>query len=113
MTCPHCSQDFPLTWSRYARSLFGKHTCPHCGERSTFRATLPYIALLLLAWGMIFAVATAIRLAAFPTYAHERPSLLWFAAVIALGNLVLLPFDRFYDARFRKLRKLRCDTHAP
>jgi hypothetical protein len=113
MTCPHCSQNFPLTWSRYARSLFGRHTCPYCGKRSTFRGTFPYIALLFLAWGMFFAVAIAIRSAAFPGHARERPSLLWFAAVIALGNLVILPLDRFYDARFRKLRKLRRDTHAP
>jgi hypothetical protein len=30
-----------------------------------------------------------------------------------VGNLAVLPFDRFYDERFRKLRKLRRDTHAP
>jgi len=113
MTCPHCSQNFQLIWSRYARSFLGRHTCPHCGKQSTFRATLPYIALLLVAWGIVFAAAIAIRSAAFPAHAHARPTPLWFAAVFALGSLVLLPLDKFYDARFRKLRKLRCDTHAP
>jgi hypothetical protein len=69
--------------------------------------------MLLLAWAVIFAVAIAIRSAAFPTRAHERPTLLWFAAVIGLGCLVVLPLDRFYDAKFRKLRKLGHDTNAP
>ncbi len=102
MTCPHCSQTFPLTWSRYARSLFGRHTCPHCGKRSTFRATATYLAFVAVAWLIVYGV-----------HAYERPSLLWFAAVFLVGNLAVLPFDRFYDERFRKLRKLRRAAHAP
>ena len=113
MSCPHCSRNFQLTWSRYARSFLGRHTFLHCGKQSTFRATLPYIALLLVAWGIVFAAAIAIRSAAFPAHPHARPTPLWFAAVFALGSLVLLPLDKFYDARFRKLRKLRCDTLRP
>ncbi len=111
MTCPHCSQTFPLTWSRYARSLFGRHTCPHCGKRSTFRATATYLAFVAVAWLIVYGVAIGFRAAVF--HAYERPSLLWFAAVFLVGNLAVLPFDRFYDERFRKLRKLRRAAHAP
>jgi hypothetical protein len=111
MTCPHCSQNFPLTWSRYARSPFGKHTCPHCGKRSTFRVTAAYLFVLAVAWLIVYGVAIGFRADVF--HAYDRPSLLWFAAVFLAGCLAVVPLDRFYDERFRKLRKLRHDTHAP
>jgi hypothetical protein len=112
MTCPHCSQTFPLTRSRYGRSPFGKHTYPHCGKRSTFKVTAAYLIVLAVAWLLVYGVAIGFRAAIF--HAYERPSLLWFAAAVFLvGCLVVLLLDKFYDQHFRKLRKLRRDTHAP
>jgi hypothetical protein len=111
MTCPHCSQSFPLTWSRYARSPFGRHTCPRCGRRSTFRATATYLAFVAVTWLIVYGIAIGFRAAIFHSY--ERPSLLWFAAVFLVGSLAVLPLDRLYDERFRKLKKLGHGTYAP
>ena len=112
MTCPYCNRDFPLTWSRYAPSPFGRHTCPHCGKRSALKATLAYIAVLVIETVVVYGVALVIRAVAFPDRWRERPSLLWFLEVSALAFLVTFPIDRFYDARFRKLQRSRRDTHA-
>ena len=82
-------------------------SAPHSGGRSS---TLHYFYSRGVWFPQMRLLSDRLR---FRSHARERPSLLWFAAVIALGNLVLLPLDRFYDARFRKLRKLHRDTHAP
>jgi ssDNA-binding Zn-finger/Zn-ribbon topoisomerase 1 len=84
MTCPDCSQSFPLTWSRYARSLFGSHTCPHCRERSAFRASATYLAFVIIAWFVVYGVAIGFREAVFHT--SERATLLWFSAIFVVGK---------------------------
>jgi len=53
MNCPNCAHGVDLTWSRYLRSVSGRHVCPRCGQRFRLQITPAY----LLLWLDIIAVA--------------------------------------------------------
>ena len=105
MTCPHCHHQFPLTWSRYFRSPGGAHTCPQCGKRSQLKLTLSYLLVTFIAW-LVFAAA-AVAILIFFLHKPWREVLTWrrAVAVLILGCVVMLPVDKFYDERFRRLEK--------
>lgn len=110
MICPHCEHLFPLTWRRYGKSLLGKHICPACGRISRFRLTASYFAFVLGAWIFFFALALVVALLIFPKTWQHLVSIPYFAILYFVGCMVLLPFDRWIDERFRKLEKSKDET---
>ena len=112
MTCPHCNHSFPLTWSRYFRAPLGKHTCPSCGRRAKFKLTATYLAVVLIAWLIFYGAAFLVIVVAFPGRWQRILKAPHAIAACVIGCVVLLPLDRVYDERFRRLEKLSDDTHG-
>ena len=114
MICPYCAHTFPLTWHRYWKALFGKHTCPSCGRKSRLSAGLgywlwyvPLVTLLPVAGVLVGAFLYAFSS---PGHTEEQilsyfESWLWVAALIVPSALIL-PIDRMIDERVRKLRPI-------
>lgn len=48
MKCPYCTHEFPLTWARYFRAVFGRHSCPSCNKVSKLAMTRQYVATLVV-----------------------------------------------------------------
>jgi hypothetical protein len=105
MKCPHCNHSFPLTWRRYAKSPLGKHICPACASASRFRLSASYLALLGVAWLVYFALAFAVMALIFPNTSQRLFDIPHFVILYFVGCIILIPFDRFFDERFRKLEK--------
>jgi hypothetical protein len=68
---------------------------------------LSYFAFIILAW-MVF-VSFAFLVATSLISSHERKTLgpAYIISVYILGCIVIMPLDRWYDEKFRKLEKLR------
>lgn len=47
MNCPACATSIELDWSRYLRSVSGRHTCPACATVFRFKLTKSYLLLWL------------------------------------------------------------------
>jgi hypothetical protein len=94
-----------VTWSRYLRAPIGKHTCSGCGKCSRFRLTAGYLAAVLAATCAYYGVAFAATIIAFPGHWH-RPDKAYIAALLAIGCVVLIAFDKYFDGRHRKLEKV-------
>ena len=115
MKCPHCHEVFPLTWSRYWRAPFGKHTCPRCAKKSKLHSSLVYWLLywplLLIAPAVsVFGIGVVYALMAGPGQSDARIAAyfdgwMWVPAML-LPFVLFPPIDRFIDERFRKLRPL-------
>ena len=106
MTCPHCSHSFPLTWRRYARSPFGKHICPACGRASRFKLKLSYLTFVLVAWVVFLALAFLVTVLVFPkTWQRTVAGIPYFVLLYFVGCIVIIPLDKCFDERFRKLEK--------
>ncbi len=120
MTCPFCTQSFPLTWRRYWKAPFGRHICPSCGRKSKLRTGFLYwalyVPLLMIAPFATLLVALLVYGLAFPRSFEE--DLAWFLgspwsriALLVLWVL-LFPIDRMIDERFRKLQVPRGEENA-
>ena len=105
MICPYCNHSFPLTWSRYARSPRGRHTCPSCHKLSKFKLTLSYCLLAAGSWVVLFALIFVVTALLLPRGARVL-GLYYFLGLYLIGLVFLIPLDRFYDEKFRKLEKL-------
>ncbi|SRR5258706_8874947 len=112
MTCPHCNHSFPLTWRRYAKSPLGKHTCPACGRVSRFRWTVSYVTFVLIAWIVFLAVAFVVTLLIFPKTWQRMVGIPYYVSLYFVGCIVIIPLDRFFDERFRKLERPKDETIA-
>ena len=112
MTCPYCNQSFPLTWGRYVKSPLGKHTCPACGKVSRLGFTASYFVVIVVAWILILALAFLFTVLIFPKTWRRVIGIPFAALVYIIGCVVLIPFDKFFDARFRKLKKLKDEKIA-
>jgi hypothetical protein len=107
MVCPHCHRSFPLSWGRYIRSPLGKHMCPECGESSRLSWTLSYFAFLIVAWVSFVTVAFLVTRWLWPHFEQTGEQAPFYVAVYLTGCVLIVPLDRWYDERFRKLEKPR------
>ncbi len=107
MICPHCKRSFPLTWGRYLRSPLGKHQCPDCGEVSRLNWPKAYFAFAILAWVCFVTLAFFLTQSFTLTEARRPVGVRYYLAIYLIGCAVLVPLDRWYDERFRKLERLR------
>src|SRR5262249_37068162 len=106
MTCPHCGHAFPLTWARYLRSPLGTHVCPDCGTISRLNWPFSYFAFVIVSW--IFFVNFAFLVISTLVAPDRRQAMgaFYFVTVYIIGCIVMIPLDRWYDERFRKLEKI-------
>lgn len=97
MKCPHCNQEFPLTWGRYWSTGWVRHHCPHCRQYSRFQFTilvyLQYLSLVLL--GVVF--LGLISLAITGNW--------WFLGFVAGGSFAIPFITKFIGDRYLKLEK--------
>jgi membrane protein YdbS with pleckstrin-like domain len=110
MTCPHCNHSFPLTWRRYASSPTGKHICPSCNRVSKFKWTVAYITLVTVAWIAFVAIVFVVTVFVLPQTWHRMVGPEYFVILYLAGCVVLIPLDRYFDERFRKLEKSKDET---
>lgn len=47
MKCPHCDNVIELTWKRYWRAPFGRHSCSSCGNRFRMKRSFRYYGTLI------------------------------------------------------------------
>ncbi len=113
MTCPYCNHSFPLTWRRYFSSPFGRHVCPQCGRKSKFRLTVSYVAVISVAWIVFYGLALALTVLVFPKTWREILGIPYFAVIFLIGCMVVLPFDKLLDGKFRRLEKLKDEVQPP
>ena len=66
----------------------------------------------MVAWIIYDGIALALTVVAFPDRWQRILTIPYFIAVFVVGCIVLVPFDRVYEGRYRKLEKMRDDTHA-
>jgi len=105
MRCPHCNEEFPLTWGRYWRSPAGGHICPHCQKPSRFRISA-YSLLLRVPVFCLGAIPVGL-------ICHIWLSITWsLVGFMAGGILVALPIDKFIDGRYRRLEKVDANDAA-
>ncbi len=87
MNCPTCKKRIELNWSRYLRSVSGRHTCPACATTFGFKLTKSYLLLWLdiivvaLLTGMIVRIVLTEKFA----YAPDDPQLLALSVVIPVS----------------------------
>ena len=107
MLCPYCNHSFEHTWARYFGSPFGKHQCPDCGGKSRFSLTVGYVALLFFGYIALVAVATGVFcLLAGRTWREIIFHFRYSVVVFAVATVPMIFFDKFYEARFRRLRRI-------
>jgi hypothetical protein len=106
MTCPYCHHVFPLTWGRYFRSPLGTHACPACGTTSRLNWPLRYFAFVVLAWLVFVSFAFLLAGRLFSPEKREAMGVYYFILIYVIGCALIMPLDRWYDERFRKLEKL-------
>jgi hypothetical protein len=94
MTCPYCNHTFPLTWARYYKEKWGRHTCPRCSKtgRLKFR---PLASIIEIIVGLACALPGGLALQ------------YWLGGLWPLLGLipmlcVILPLDRRIDEKHRE-----------
>ena len=100
MKCPYCTVEFPLTWKRYAKAPFGKHTCPSCKKQSRLRYTTKYVLCAMLPIALFAGCLTFL----FLHYSGGKDYTVLLAIGIALA--VGLPLDRYCDDKFKNLKQI-------
>ncbi len=98
MNCPTCATCIELNWSRYLRSVSGRHTCPACATTFRFKLTGTYLLLWLdiiviaLITGMIVRIVLTEQFA----YAADDPQLLALSVVVpvSIWGSVFLALNR-------------------
>lgn len=98
MNCPACATSIELTWSRYLRSISGRHTCPACATTFRFKLTKTYLLLWLdiIAVALITGVILRVVLAERYGYADSGPQLfaLSLAVSVSIWGGVFLALNR-------------------
>lgn len=101
MNCPACAMRIKLSWSRYLRSLSGRHTCPACATVFSFRLTKSYLLLWLdiIALALITAALVRTALLEYLGYAVDDrralalsialPVIVWGSVFLALNRRAL------------------------
>ena len=120
MICPHCSCSFPLSWSRYRKSPWGKHSCPGCGRTSRLRASVLFYAIYVpvgIVFQLLGVILGALAFAyVVPGTIDERVTAYfeegWWFAVLVASVVLFFPVDRFLDERFRKLQPMKGEGNA-
>ena len=105
MICPYCNHSFPLTWARYFRSPLGKHDCPECGAVSRLNWPPSYFAFAILVWVAYVTASLFLTQSFTPTERRHPLGAPYFLAIYLIGCVIIVPLDRWYDERFRKLEK--------
>lgn len=97
MKCPNCNNTFPLTWSRYFKSPFGKHICPSCHKESVLKFSKMHflfkaiiIVLLLFFLYLVLLIITS-------------GNIYSFIPALVMSLILALPIDKFHDEKFKKL----------
>jgi hypothetical protein len=111
MNCPHCKAHITLTWRRYLKEPFGRHTCPECGRRSKlstgWKYWLLYLPTLWLAPFFIIFVALFVDAVMFPRQVESHIAALFAGPWLLITYLVLATggvfIDRWADERMRRL----------
>ena len=87
MNCPVCAMTIELTWSRYLRSVSGRHTCPACRTIFRFKLTKSYLLLWLdiIALALITGAIVRIVLQERYAYATDDPQLLVLSVVVPVS----------------------------
>ncbi len=57
--CPRCNSEFELTWRKYLKAPFGRHTCGSCGGRFKLKHTLKYY-LVISAYFLFLVLASLV-----------------------------------------------------
>lgn len=111
MKCPSCSFEFPLTWERYLRAPFGKHTCPSCKKKAKLLYTRKYILCSLVPLG---AFSFGLTLFFFYLFGGQSYTGLLIAGGLAciVAFVVWLPVDRYCDENMRSLRQIDSNDTA-
>lgn len=98
MNCPACALNIELSWSRYLRSVSGRHTCPACATTFRFRLTKAYLLLWLdiIALALITGAGVCIVLTERYGYVADDPQLLALSVIIpvSLWGSVFLALNR-------------------
>jgi len=101
--CPRCGLHIELSWSRYLRSVSGRHTCPACATTFRFRLTKTYLLLWLdmIAFALLTGAIVRIVLQERGVYATGDPQLLALSVVIpvSIWGSVFLALNRRALAR--------------
>ncbi|MCK5883288.1 MAG: hypothetical protein KAG61_06335 [Bacteriovoracaceae bacterium] len=92
MKCPYCEHEFKLTWKRYLKAPFGKHTCPNCNKKSKLNYTSKYFAAIVVFF-LPFLIAII--------FLHS--SLVLTSVVKIIFLLLVFPMDRWAESKFKKL----------
>src|SRR5450631_3913040 len=98
MRCPYCNHEFQMTWRRYFKSPMGRHICPSCQQKS-------YFPLTMTSW---LRVSVFVGIGAVPfclLIHHFFAGDFWLPGGIIGGLLIAIPLDKFYDGKYRKLKK--------
>lgn len=110
MKCPYCDNEFPLTWTRYFRGPFGKHICPNCQKKGTMSMSIKYYLCLGVFWVTYYFLAISLVKILFKDGIELIRNPFGFGCVIALGCLLVLPFDRKFMKDYRNLEKYQDDS---
>jgi hypothetical protein len=95
--CPHCHQEFELSWGRYLRLTIHKFACPYCGQRSICDVINPVMGNILMFGG---AVIGLLGVAIAKVWLGVPGCIV---GVLPLAILAL-PVGRMADRRWGKLR---------
>jgi hypothetical protein len=94
-----------------ARATWKAHM-PEPGQRARFKVTASYLLAILFAWLVFYGVAFALTVVAFPDRWQRILTVRYVIAVFIVGCIFILPFDRIYDEKYRKLEKVSRDKPA-
>jgi hypothetical protein len=116
MNCPACTTSIELTWSRYLRSISGRHTCPVCATVFRFKLTKAYLLLWLdiIALALITAATVRTILPELFGYAPDdlRVLALSVAIPVFVWGTVFLASNRRALGRLAT-RRVRGRAHRP
>jgi hypothetical protein len=96
MKCPYCNHTFPLAWARYFKAGLGRHVCPACLKPSRLEFGVRYFLILILV-GLVCAAPGG-----FLFYKWLGPY--WALLGVIPSIAVILPLDKMFDERYRKLK---------
>ncbi len=116
MNCPACTTSIELTWSRYLRSISGRHTCPACAAVFRFKLTKAYLLLWLDIIALALITAASVRTVLLEHFGSVPDDLRVLALSVAIavfvwGN-VFLALNRRALERLTT-RRVRGRAHRP
>jgi hypothetical protein len=84
MVCPNCESIVELTWTRYLKSLSGRHDCPRCDTKFKFRIPRRYWLLWLdvFAGGVFTTLGLNYLLGDGSRFAHSDTAIMLIVVVV-------------------------------